>query len=308
MRVCRLTLLGMALSTFLIASSFAHEGELRFIPQVHDVGAMVIDGSDDDWGWMDQAFAFTSDMMTASGEEPDFTREDFDVAYFLGWSPPPDNRLYLFARVTDDVLDFNSDDPNRWWTDDSFNMAIDADHSGGNNVGTEIEHINNGQRWQVRLAPSPGGENSEFGTTGMYHGPSIFQGLPQLAWGHLPPFGEFASATEPAGSIHGATDVVYTYEFRMGIWDFYGLDAGESSRHINAIDDIIHFQTQFQDSDVTDGENPNGTDSQLTIGGNHTPAEGAEDHQFLEDVDAVDQPTAAEAVTWGRIKGHLQGQ
>ena len=84
-------ILGLALSLALGTTSFAHVGELQFIPQVHNPATMVIDGNDDDWAWMDPAFAFTSDLMEKGGEEADFTREDFDAAYFLGWTPPPDN-------------------------------------------------------------------------------------------------------------------------------------------------------------------------------------------------------------------------
>ena len=301
-------ILGLALSLALGTTSFAHVGELQFIPQVHNPATMVIDGNDDDWAWMDPAFAFTSDLMEKGGEEADFTREDFDAAYFLGWTPPPDNSIYMFARVTDDVLDINEDDPNWWWADDSYNLAVDADHSGGSIVGTEIEHIQNGQRWQIRIAPSPGGENSEYGTTGMYHGPSIYQGLVELAWGHLAPFGAFASTIEPAGSVHGATDVSYTYELKMGLWDFYGLNQGESARHINRADDVFHFQCQFGDSDLVDARNDRGWDSNLTIGGAHANSDELLDHQFLADPDAVEQPTAVEDVTWGRIKSHLDSR
>ena len=296
---------GLALALILSSAAFAHVLEMQFIPQVHNPGMMVIDGKDDDWAWMDPAFAFTSDQMIKSGEEPDFTREDFDVAYFVGWTPPPDNSLYMFARVTDDALDINEDDPNWWWADDSYNLAIDADHSGGSIVGTEIEHIQNGQRWQIRIAPSPGGENSEYGTTGMYHGPSIYQGLAQLAWGHLSPYGAFGSTVEPAGSIHGATDVSYTYEWKMGIWDFYGLSDNESVRHINKPDDVIHFQCSFGDSDIIDERNQGGQQSTLTIGGGHANSDELMDHQFVEDPEAV---TAVENATWGRIKSHLDSQ
>jgi hypothetical protein len=271
---------------------------MQFVPGVPDPAAMVIDGNDDDWGWMDPAYAFTSDMIKG-GAEPDFTREDFDVVYYMAWSAPPDNNLYMFARVTDDVLDVNEDNPDWWWSDDSYNLAIDADHSGGNIVGTEIEHIQNGQRWQVRIFPSPGGENSEYGTTGMYHGPSIYQGLPELAWGHLPPYGEFASTILPAGSAHGATDVTYTYEFKMGLWDFYGLSPEESTRHMLAADQVFHLQCLFGDSDMIDQRNSGGQESSLTIGGNHANSDELIDHYM------VGAEVAVEPSTWGQIKSFM---
>jgi hypothetical protein len=207
----------------------------------------------------------------------------------------------MFARVTDDVLDINEDNPDWWWSDDSFNLAFDADHSGGNIVGTELEHIQNGQRWQVRIAPAPeGAENAEYGTTGMYHGPSIYQGLPQLAWGHLSPYGEFASTILPAGSIHAATDVTYTYEFKMGVWDFYGLSPEESTRHIFAADQVIHMQCMFGDSDLIDERNEGGWDSQLSVGGNHANADEHMDHMMV-----AGEEVAVQNVTWGRIKSAM---
>jgi len=281
----------------------AHIGDPQFIPQVPNPGSMTIDGSDDDWAWMDRAFAFTSDKMVPGGNEPDFTRSDFDVVYFLGWSAPPENMIYLFARVTDDFLDLNEDNPNWWWADDSFNLAIDSDHSGGDATGTEIEHIQNAQRWQVRILAAPAGaENGEFGTTGMYHGPSIYQGLPELAWAHLDPFGSFSSTIEPGGFEHGAADVTYTYELRMGIWDFFGLSADESTRHILAADQTIGFQCQFGDSDLVDARNENGWDSNLTIGGGHANASEYFDHILV----GADGATAVEMATWGRVKSVMK--
>jgi hypothetical protein len=62
MRVCT-AFLGLALIFALSAAAFGHVGEMQFVPQVPDPAAMTIDGEDGDWGWMDPAFAFTSDKM-----------------------------------------------------------------------------------------------------------------------------------------------------------------------------------------------------------------------------------------------------
>jgi hypothetical protein len=256
---------------------------------------------------MDASFAFTSDKMIKGGAVPDFTREDFDVVYFMGWSSTPDNSFYMFVRTTDDTLDVNEDNPDWWWSDDSFLLAVDADHSGGSTVGTEIAHINNGQRWAVRIFPSPGGENSNYGTTGMYFGPSIYQGLPQLAWSHLPPYGSFASTISPAGSVHGATNVTYTYEIKMGLWDFYGLSPDESRRHIFKADEIMGLESQFGDSDKIDARNENGYDRTLTIGGDHANADLYFDHVMVP-TEGATGGTAVEEGTWGRIKSHMESE
>ena len=304
MKACTSLLLGFALALALSATAFAHIGEMQFVPQVPDPAAMTIDGNDDDWGWMDPAYAWTSDKLTASGAEADFTREDFDVVYFLGWSAPPDNEnrgaFYVFARVTDDVLDINEDNPDWWWADDSFMLAFDGDHSGGSMYGDDLEQIANGQRWQIRMAPAPeGGENAEYGTTGMYFGPSIYIGHPELNWGQLPPYCDFAATILPAGSIHGATDVTYTYEIKMGVWDSYGLNAAESTPHIFAADDVMHVVLSFGDTDMVDGRNSGGQDSYLGLGGSGTNMDESIDHMM------VAGEVAVEPSTWGRIKSAM---
>ena len=309
MRTYASLLLGLVLALALSAAAFAHIGEMQFIPQVPNPAAMTIDGNDDDWGWMDAAYALTSDKMVKGGSEPDFTREDFDVVYYMGWSAPPDREFgcfYMFARVTDDVLDINEGNPDWWWADDSFNLAFDPDHSGGNIFGTEIEHTQNGHRYQIRIASSSAGqENYEYGRTGFYFGPSIYLGLPELRWGNEPPYGDIASTLLPAGSEHGATDVTYTYEIKMNLWDFYGLSREESTPHVFAADQVIHVQCQFGDSDIVDVRNEGGYDSTLELGppvATHINADEHYDHYL------VAGEVAVEPSTWGRIKSHMDRQ
>jgi hypothetical protein len=264
---------------------------------------MTMNGDESDWGWMDPSFATTRDQLTTPFGQSDVPKEDYDLVYFTGWSAPPDNQFYFFARITDDVLDINADDPEWWWSDDSIQLTFDPDHSGGNITGTEIAHTNNGQRYQIRIAPAPGQVLTE---TPFYLGGAGFQKKPWLSWSGTSPWSEIGWTALPEPK-HGATNVTYTYEFRMALWDFYGESAGESTRHVFAPDQTIHFTAHFGDSDQVEGRNDNGYDPIYGLEGSKdapTDSDKAIDH-ILVPGEAV---TAVEQTTWGRIKSHMNSR
>ncbi len=64
---------GLVLALLLSGAVFAHVLEMQFIPQVVNAAKMVRDGKDDDWAWMDPAYAVTSEKVIKGGAEPDFT-------------------------------------------------------------------------------------------------------------------------------------------------------------------------------------------------------------------------------------------
>ena len=147
MRTHAQMLLGGALVLLISATAWGHVGVEYFYPQVPDPAAMVMDGKDDDWGWLDQEeFAITTEQMFGQqGEE--ISRDDIDVAFWLAWSAPPDNQLYFYAVVTDDTLKLLESDQKRWWSDDIIQITFDADHSGGDFLGENLDHVLNGQRY-----------------------------------------------------------------------------------------------------------------------------------------------------------------
>ena len=73
---------------------------------------MVVDGNDDDWGWIDPAFAINPDtMFEILGSEWPPAKDDWDCILYVAWSSAPDNSLYYFSRVTDDSLGLFVENP-----------------------------------------------------------------------------------------------------------------------------------------------------------------------------------------------------
>ena len=110
-------LLGSILALAISSAAWAHNGYEYFLPEVPNPAGMSIDGSEDDWGWYDLNYAFTGDQMIGNDGNP-VPLDDINVAMFVGWSAPPDNRYYLFGRVQDDTLKVSEEDQNLWWSDD----------------------------------------------------------------------------------------------------------------------------------------------------------------------------------------------
>ena len=122
--------IALAMGAMLTTSvAFAHQASY-FMPQVPNPDAMVIDGNDDDWGWIDPAFAITPDtMFEILGSEWPPAKDDWDCVLYVAWSSAPDNSLCYFARVTDDSLGLFVENPQEYWNDDSLEIIVDPDHS-----------------------------------------------------------------------------------------------------------------------------------------------------------------------------------
>ena len=65
----------------------------------------------------------------------------------------PDNSWYCFARISDDTLKIENEDPLKWWRDDTLSITVDSDHSGGSIYGFTREELVNGQRYYARVLP-----------------------------------------------------------------------------------------------------------------------------------------------------------
>ena len=148
--------LSFGLACLLSTAAFAHVGVTVFYPQVPDPAAITIDGNDDDWGWYDPALALNQpDFFDRASDFVELS--DYDFTILNAWSAPPDNKWYGFARFVDDTLKYDSP-VKEWWKDDCLQITVDADHLGGNILGSDLEQIGNGQRWHVRIFP-PAGES-----------------------------------------------------------------------------------------------------------------------------------------------------
>ena len=184
--------LALVFALGIVGAAFAHNGIFDFIPTIPDPNLMSIDGSDDDWGWIDADFIVTPDEISAAhgelmGQGPNPAPEDFSVTLMYGWSPPPDNSVYMFSRALDDTLRAGESEVKRnWWNDDSLEFNMDMDHTGGPMSWVSTEETRNGYR--ITLHPL---FNEQLGGTISID----FQEPGFEDWGALPPYAW--SATTP---------------------------------------------------------------------------------------------------------------
>lgn len=87
--------------------------------------APVVDGDPSDKAWSKAQWR-TMDKLVL-GDMP--AAEDFSGRYKMVWTR---DHLYLLAEITDDVLlDTHPDPLEQYWEDDTLEIFIDEDHSGG---------------------------------------------------------------------------------------------------------------------------------------------------------------------------------
>ena len=298
----RLSLIALV-AVMAASAAFAHQANY-FMPQIPNPDNMVVDGNDDDWGWIDPAFAINPDTMyEILGSEWPPAKDDWDCILYVAWSSAPDNSLYYFARVTDDSLGLFVENPQEYWKDDSLEIIVDADHSSENFNETEMT---SGQQYGIRVLPAAGQKD-----TWIFNVPqeSILWSTERpwfvYEWTLDPP--DARPMEQPAGS-----SVTYTYEVKQAVWTFHDKTGPDgSARHNFASDQIIGLTFQFDET-----ENPEvGREKQPGT----TPVNGAfQDNSNGSDFITVEtegatggtgvtttDDTAVEADSWGRIKGYM---
>ena len=150
--------LGTVLLAGFAAPAAAYEncnGVGYFALQVPNPESMNPDGDDSDWAWYDPDFIVGRDQLCdviGEGEFP--ARSDLDIAHHVGWTPEPDNRLYVFTRVVDDTLNADVTEPNDGWHDDDLELILDPDHGVWNEAADALRTGH--QQWTFHYA-RPGG-------------------------------------------------------------------------------------------------------------------------------------------------------
>ncbi len=87
--------------------------------------APVVDGIADDAAWERAAWQ----PMDVLWLGPEYTPEDYQGRFKVVWTP---ERIYLLAEIVDDVLIDRYRDPlTQYWDDDTLEIFIDEDYSGG---------------------------------------------------------------------------------------------------------------------------------------------------------------------------------
>jgi len=303
MRKFTLLLLAVMLSLGPSTAVSGHTSVEYFMPQVPNPGGMIMDGKEDDWGWMDEEFMIGLEQTWDMRELPT-PKDDIDFVWYAGWSAPPDNRLYFFIRVQDDTLRILEEDQKRWWSDDHVQIYIDADHSGGNFLGENLDQVNNGQRYHLRVKPLPGQPVA-------YNSLLEYIDLPEIGWssdlynGEATEWFDLAWTLSPAGAGHLSTNVTWTIEFRAALWDIHGTSPEGSERHVFRPDQVIHFGARVGDGDGGEAGLKHGM---VMDGAQPQAGQKAQYHPDWILLGPDDSGTAIEANSWGQIKSHLERQ
>ena len=304
----KLTLLVGFAALVLCGSAFGHNGLEFDLPQSPN-NVIVLDGDEGDWVGLDDSFKFDRSRLEVEGGEPFPPADDLDVTWWFAYTLPPENMLYFFARIQDDILILDEVDASRHWTDDSLQFALDMDHGGGGIVGNDLDEVANGARYHMRTHPIPGEPSA-------WNDQQQRVDLPDLAWisdcaptgGNCQQSDTFLIAwkVEPAGAGHMSTDVTLTWEFKLKTWDIQRLTEAESIQHVFKEFEIVHLEMRIFDADTIE----NLTWRIHPIGG--TGPNAVVDGEVMTDwfaLDAADTgftpTTAVQGSSWGKIKSHL---
>ena len=118
-------LLSIALAHAACAAEPTHHPDRSLYLAPHAKQAPVIDGVDDDTVWADAEWR----ELKYNWLGPEYTPEDFTGQFKVVWT---EERIYLLAEITDDVLyDIHRHPLKQYWDDDCLEIFIDEDFSGG---------------------------------------------------------------------------------------------------------------------------------------------------------------------------------
>ena len=288
----------------LVGAVVAGTGPDLYIPYI-DPGRVTLDGLGTEWEdptFYSQDFMMTRDDLggnVTGGDLPPV--DDWDAILYLGWSASPDNMLYGFSRVSDDLLNDEAARNGDAWRDDCLEVIIDGDNSGGNYREGYAIHNENAQQFAIRMteAPLPPGPGDPEEKTTWY-----IYANPDAKWMTAPEYFQ-AALMYP----EGRENVTYAYEWKIAIWDQGGASAGESQRHINQVGDVIGLVIQWDDSDA---ELDKRDDQPGTEGPEGNKSWTDADH--LNDAYLVENPlypvgtvaTAVEPTGWGAVKASFK--
>ena len=148
MRTHAQMILGGALVFLISTIAWGHVGDRVFLsagarPSLYGHGwEMTTTGT----GSTERNFAITTDQMFWPARRRDFAR-GFQRGLLDGVEcAAGQSVLLLRCGWADDTLKMLESDQKRWWSDDIIQITFDADHSGGDFLGENLDHVFNGQR------------------------------------------------------------------------------------------------------------------------------------------------------------------
>ncbi len=217
-------------------------------------------------------------------------RSDLDIAHHVGWTPEPDNRLYVFTRVVDDTLNADVTELNDGWHDDDLELILDPDHGVWNEAPDALRTGH--QQWTFHYA-RPGGY--PLVSFLRWNQPA------EMQWGPETGAVEGAVVVSPAGAGHLATDVTVNYEVRMEAYDPYMPDGRDASvRWVFEAGQTIGMSLSLNEADG------GGRSHQITT---HIQNGGAHSSEFSSEFTLLstdEYATAVEGSSWGAVKALMQ--
>lgn len=261
-----------------------------FALQVPNPGAMKVDGGDSDWAWFDPAYIVGPDQMCNTLGNPIPPKSDIDIAIRAGWTPEPDNRLYMFVRVVDDTLNADETNMDNGWKDDNLEIILDPDHAGGWHQNADALRTGH-QQWTFSVS-APGGY------------PQIawlrFNQPPEMQWAINEKLVESAVDVKPRIATM-VPDATVGYEVRMAAFDPYMAEGqAASTRWVFAAGQTVGMSVTLDEADAA------GRTDQLST---HIKETGAHDSDFTSEFTLLpvgSYATAVDQSTWGAVKALMR--
>jgi hypothetical protein len=301
--VMKKTVLLAVLASFCLASvAWAHlpADFTYFAVQLPDTYLPIIDGDLSEWDIVPDAYIIPTEEMYEQlaglgkgGAGVDLA--DLALRSSVGWNDST-NRLYFMAEVFDDIHQTDRADPQCNWTDDCWEIMIDANHSGGSHnwfsdlTEEESKRLVNAEAQQNILALPP--------VQDVY-----FTNFSAGTWTTIP--GDyFDIGWDFTGDEFGES--TYYYELFIYPFDDLNWEGPDVSKHHDLTEgEILGIGWAFGDFD----ELSDSYDAYWTISGGDATCGLSEalSDVFMSPMDpalegAVIDGAAVEADTWGRIK------
>ena len=129
MSLCRRSTITLVLvfgAAVAFAASNTHLADRSLYVAPFAATAPLVDGKADDAAWHKAEWRSLDQLLLG----PEYANEDFSGRYKVVWT---EDRLFILAEITDDILfDGHRDPLVQYWDDDCLEIFIDEDFSGGN--------------------------------------------------------------------------------------------------------------------------------------------------------------------------------
>lgn len=258
--------IGIALLVITLSPGFggrahAHLPPGEFFKAFHfpDRLVPVIDGDLSDWDPVDESYVITTGDFHDLVHDADPDLDDFSVRLMVGWNKT-ENKLYVAAQVRDDLHQIDRPDGTaslRIWQDDSMNIFVDADHSGGQyanfrDMSAEEQFKLNGSAAQHFVIAGPPPDEA------------FFINFSAAGWYSLADGPHTAAAYALDGVVGGPA--VLSYEFMLTPFDRVDISSDLfSQRHFMQENETMGFNVEFNDFDSS----PDLFDAKWSLSGGH---------------------------------------